>query len=326
MLAVILEYVLKMKFSQYLGILLGAIYGILIRILGGTDILSDFYSIYSITFIWITPIIISLIPIFIATNELYKSKLKLFFFPFLTIILFAIIALSTGLEDLLCILILGLPFLIVAGITGMIIGTVIKNKKINKKLYSIVLLPFLLNPIENLLPNTVEFFSVENKIIIEQNQQIVWKNILEVPEIKDDEYDFGFFNYMGVPRPIKSELKISENEIFRIGYFSDNLKLTETISQRNENKFINFKIHIDKSQLRNKPTDQHLLKSNYFNFENISYTLNQIDSNKTELILKCEYKLDSKMNAYANFWSKTIINDFEIKLLTALKHKLEKQS
>lgn len=229
-------------------------------------------------------------------------------------------------EDLLCILILGLPFLIVAGITGMIIGTVIKNKKINKKLYSIVLLPFLLNPIENLLPNTVEFFSVENKIIIEQNQQIVWKNILEVPEIKDDEYDFGFFNYMGVPRPIKSELKISENEIFRIGYFSDNLKLTETISQRNENKFINFKIHIDKSQLRNKPTDQHLLKSNYFNFENISYTLNQIDSNKTELILKCEYKLDSKMNAYANFWSKIIINDFEIKLLTALKHKLEKQS
>lgn len=82
MLAVILEYVLKMKFSQYLGILLGAIYGILIRILGGTDILSDFYNIYSITFIWITPIIISLIPIFIATNELYKSKLKLFFFLF----------------------------------------------------------------------------------------------------------------------------------------------------------------------------------------------------------------------------------------------------
>src|SRR5690606_2877401 len=175
-----------------------------------------------------------------------------------------------------------------------------------------------------LLPNTTQIFSVENRIIIEQADHIIWKNILEVPEIKDSEYDFGVYNFLGVPRPVKSELKISDSGIYRIGYFSDNLKLVETISQREENKFVNFKIHIDKSQLRNKPTDQHLLKSDYFHFENISYRLNPVGDKKTELILICEYKIDSKMNGYANFWANQIISDFEVRLLNALKNKLEK--
>lgn len=312
-----------MKLSQYSGILLGATYGILIRILGGIESFSDFYSIYSITFIWITPIIISLIPIFISSNDLYKSNIKLFFYPILAVLLFGVVALSTGLEDLLCILILGFPFMLVSGITGLSVGAIIKKNKIDKKLYSIILLPLLLNPVENLLPNTTDIFNIENKIIIEQPDKTVWSNILEVPEIKSSEYNVGFFNYLGVPRPIKSEIEVINNEIFRIGYFSENLKLVEAISILEENKFVNFKIHMDKSQLRNKPTDQHLLKSKYFNFENISYRLNPINENRTELILKCEYKINSKMNGYANFWASRIINDFEIRLLQALKTKLE---
>jgi hypothetical protein len=31
------------------------------------------------------------------------------------------------------------------------------------------------------------------------------------------------------------------------------------------------------------------------------------------------------MNGYANFWAKRIIQDFEVRLLQALKMKLEKQ-
>lgn len=312
------------RLSQYLGILLGAIYGILIRILVGIDAFSDFYSIYSITFIWVTPIIISVIPVFISSNELYKSISRLFFFPVLAVLLFGIIALCTRFEDLLCILILGFPFLLVAGVTGVAIGGIIKKNKIDKKLYSILFLPLILNPIESLIPNPVEVFSVENDIIIEQDDSTVWKNILEVPEIKDSEYTSGFFNYVGVPRPIRSELQTSDNETYRVGYFSDDLILIETISEMEENRFVNFKIHIDRSQLRNKPTDQHLLKSKYFNFENISYTLHPIDKNKTELVLKCEYKITSKMNGYAGFWANQIIGDFEVRLLKALKTKLEK--
>ncbi len=116
----------------------------------------------------------------------------------------------------------------------------------------------------------------------------------------------------------------NENQTFRIGHFTDDLKLFEYVTEIRENEFVNFKIDLSKSQLRATPTDQHLLKSNYFNFENISYTLEYISDNETKIILNCEYKIDSKMNFYANFWAKSIIGDFEERLLNSLKLKLEK--
>lgn len=110
----------------------------------------------------------------------------------------------------------------------------------------------------------------------------------------------------------------------RIGHLTDNLKLYEFVSDIKTNEFVNFKIDLSKSQLRNTPTDQHLLKSHYFQFENINYTLIELSKNETKVILNCDYKIDSKMNYYANFWAKSIIVDFEKRLLNSLKIKLEK--
>ena len=316
-----------MKLKKYIGIILGALYGLGVRFLlnprdHSASGIYDYYNIYTISFIWILPIAISIIPILFAKNEILESKWKLFVFPFLSVLLFFIFTLSSGIEDWLCILIIAFPFLLVAGVVGLILGPIIKNRKSNK-LYSIVLLPFILSPIESVIPNKAEHFKVESEIIIEADKQAIWENLIEVPEIKDNEYTKGFFNYIGVPRPIKSELEIINGKEYRIGYFSDKLKLYETISKVELLKFVEFNIHISESELRDLPTDKHLLKSNYFSFENISYKLREISPNKTKLILRCEYTLDSKMNGYANFWAEKIIKDFESRLLNSLKLKLE---
>lgn len=119
--------------SQYLGIFLGIIYGLIIRILSEKEIFNDFYTVYSISFLWVTPVIIGLFPILFSSNDIYKSKIKLFFYPILTIILFLIAALITKIEDLVCLLIIGLPFLIIAGIIGVFLGLFVKNRVKNKK-------------------------------------------------------------------------------------------------------------------------------------------------------------------------------------------------
>jgi len=316
-----------MKFKQYIGIILGAFYGLGVRFLlnpreNSAGEIYDYYNIYTISFIWILPIVISIFPLLFAKNEILESKWKQFVFPFLSVLLFFILTLSSGIEDWLCILIIAFPFLLTAGIVGLILGPIIKNRNSNK-LYSIVLLPFILSPIETLIPNKTEHFSVESKIIIETDKQTVWKNLIEVPEIKEAEYDKGFFNYIGVPRPIKSKLEIINGTEYRIGYFSDELKLYETISKVEPLKLVEFNIHISESELRDLPTDKHLLKSDYFSFDNISYELREISPYKTELILSCDYTLDSKMNGYANFWAEKIIKDFENRLLNSLKLKIE---
>ena len=149
--------------------------------------------------------------------------------------------------------------------------------------------------------------------------------MIEVPEIQDHEYKGGFFNAIGIPRPIKSELKTMDGTQYRMGYFSDGLTLCETISEIDTLHSVEFAIHIDKSQLRDVPTDQHVLRSDYFTFDHITYELIELSPNKTVLQLSCDYTLNSKMNGYASFWADVIIDDFESRLLQALKGKVEKK-
>ncbi|MFK7921545.1 MAG: hypothetical protein AB8H47_06285 [Bacteroidia bacterium] len=314
-----------MKYRQYLGILLGAIYGISYRLLCENtlfDGMDDYYNIYSISFLWVLPIVISILPILIGGEEVLSSKWKQFFFPILSVFLFFIIAMTSGVEDWICILIIAFPFLLAAGLVGLLAGYLL-NKRNENGLFSLLLLPLLLGPVENQLPNSKEMFNVEQSIIIKASQEAIWDNIIEVPEISKDEYRSGLLNRLGIPRPIKSELKLIKGEEYRIGYFSEGLKLYETIIEEDSLVFVKFKIEIDKSELRDTPTDQHLLKSDYFKFVDISYRITALGNGDSKLRLNCNYSIESKMNSYANFWAKIILKDFEVRLLEVLKAKLE---
>ena len=310
--------------TQYLGILLGVIYGLLFRFLGDKEIAHEMFSINSICFIWILPIIISVFPIIITSNEIYKSAIKQFFYPIITILVFFISLLITRLEDLFCILIISIPYIFTAGLVGLLFGIFVKRRIKNKKLYSILILPILLNPIENIFPNQVNHYQVSSEIIIERSNHDIFPNILSVPSISNEEYEEGFYQYIGIPRPLNSYFYENGPNSFRKGYFTNNLILHEYITDIRQNEYVNFKIDISKSQLRDTPTDQHILKSNNFTFDNINYTLIPISKEATKVILNCDYTISSKMNSYANFWAENVIQDFEIRLLKSLKLILEK--
>ncbi len=238
-----------MKISQYLGIFLGAFYGVIYRLLceGTLNKGSLNFNVYSISFIWILPIAIGVIPLLIAKKEILKSRTKQFFLPLFSVLLYFVATWVTRLEDLFCILIIAIPFLLGAGIVGLLLGNFMKNRKSNK-LYSILLIPMLLNPIEAQFPNQKKAYHVEREVIINSGKNLVWQNLIEVPEISDDEYEMGFLNYIGIPRPIKSKLEYVGGKQYRVGYFTDDLKLFESISKLDSTNFVSFNIHIDKSK------------------------------------------------------------------------------
>jgi hypothetical protein len=105
-----------------------------------------------------------------------------------------------------------------------------------------------------------------------------------------------------------------------------NVRYLRFVNYLGKDADMHFKIHIDKSELRNTPTDNHLLKSNYFKFDNISYSISKLDSGKSKLILNFDYTLNSKMNFYAKFGADEIFKDFEEKLLEVLKYKVEEKN
>ncbi|HSY61278.1 MAG TPA: hypothetical protein VK796_05345 [Cytophaga sp.] len=113
------------EYKEYFGIFLGGIYAMLFRILGGMELMHGAFTIYSLTFVWVVPLCVGIIPILIARKEMRNSMSKQFFYPFFSGIVFAIMAFSSGLEDIMCLLILAMPFIAGAGTVGLVLGIIL---------------------------------------------------------------------------------------------------------------------------------------------------------------------------------------------------------
>ena len=104
-----------MKKKKYSGIIFGAIYGAIFRIIE-TDM--DVFDFDGIIFLISIPIILSLIPVFYST----MSKIELFFYPFFSILIFFIFGTVSTLKTLLFTIIVGIPYFLIAGIIGVLVG------------------------------------------------------------------------------------------------------------------------------------------------------------------------------------------------------------
>lgn len=114
----------KIQIQSYSGILLAVLYGVVLRVLRENFDLSS----ENFIFIFVAPVIISLIPVCYATTGIYRSKLKLFFYPFFSTLLFLIICSVSNWKDFPVFLLLGLPFYIIAGVVGVLVGGVVKEQ------------------------------------------------------------------------------------------------------------------------------------------------------------------------------------------------------
>ncbi|WP_430406339.1 hypothetical protein [Fluviicola sp.] len=93
--------------KQYLGILLSAVYALVIRLLGGWDII----EINSISFLIIAPMALGFIPFYFSGEGYRRSWWKAVLFPLISVLVFLIIAVITKLEDLVCLIIIGAPYI-----------------------------------------------------------------------------------------------------------------------------------------------------------------------------------------------------------------------
>lgn len=304
--------------KQYLGIIASIIYALIIRVLAEFNLI----EINSITYLLVTPAILGFIPFIFRNDKFYNTILKAIFFPLISVLLFLIIAILTHIEDILCLLIIGWPYILVSIIISVGLYTILKKKDIDfsKNRLSIILLPILLGSIEKELPKHSSQHAISNKVIINTNAETVYNNLLEVPDMKEST-NIGLSNYIGVPRPICSTYDKKLN--IRKGYFENGIVLYESVDFCKINSELVFKIDVSKSALKNSPTLQHVLTTGGIKFKNIRYKLIILDKNKTELNLSTEFEINSNLNFYGKYWSELIINDFEKNILNSLKKNLE---
>ena len=313
---------LKQKYGLLIiGIVLGIAYGLVTRLVFGQKA-----TLASITYLFIIPTILGIIPLMFADNDKLKSYKNIIFIPWLTISTFFLTLFLFGIEDFICLLILAAPFFILATIGALIYRFIQINKKKSKgKLLSLILFPFLFAPIEQFIKTPSDTYKINREVIITATPQAIWGNIVEVKTIEPKEYIAGFFNAIGIPRPISATVDRKVIGGQRIGNFEGGLQFIETITQYQENKKVSFNIKIDPHTVNQKIFDQHVLNGNYFTFVNATYELKTMNNNQVKLTLSSSYQLTSTINFYGKFWGDIILKDFQDRLLNVIERRCERK-
>jgi hypothetical protein len=318
---------LKRFLAKYSPIIIGALYGLGMRLLFNipqNHYGFSFTDLFSITFIWIVPLVIGITPMIFARRENLESVAYRSFSPLLSVLTFFIICFITRIEDLVCIIVIGFPFLLCAVMGGLFFGAFILNYRQRKGiLYSVLFIPLLAGMIEEQFKTPSQQFDIKTVTLIHCRPDSIWKNIVRVKQISDEEYNKGLFNYAGIPQPLYAELDRDAIGATGIGHFDGGLQFKETVNQWQRNKKVSFNIRVIPSTLRKTVFDRHLLTGKHFEFLNASYELKPINNSQTQLTLTSSYKLDTRINAYASFWGNNMLGDFQERLLEVIKKRCE---
>lgn len=310
--------------KSYFGIIFSAIYALTFRVLVEFNVL----DINSWTYIILVPFVMGYIPFMFDKKAFMESRLKSVFFPLLSVTLFLFIAFITRLEDLGCFIILFPPYVFFSIVLSVIFRYILNaedsqnSNKIKRNGLVFLVIPILLGNVENYFDKKESKLIVYHKIFIKAPKEKVWKNLFSVPDLTHY-IDRSTFNYFGFPNPVRSEYNEKTN--VRLGYFSNGIILNESVVGSKPFEELSFKINVEGSNLESSQTFDHILKNKNLVFNTITYKLQSVDKNTTELTLVCDYKVRSNLPFYGEFWSENIILDFENKLLKALKKQNETQ-
>lgn len=88
-------------------------------------------------------------------------------------------------------------------------------------------------------------------------------------------------------------------------------------------RHLRFRVEIDRTTLRDRIFDRHVLESGSADILSAGYTITPLEEGRVRLELSSAYRLDTKLNWYAGWWGDLIVRDFQERLLQVLRRRLE---
>lgn len=321
---------IKNKDMKYLKIIIIPIlFALLLRVIFGASLFDNFLSVMTWTFFILVPVAIGALTIYYSSIQKAKSISYRILAPWLPIMIVIALTIVIGLEGWACWIMISPLFFIFGSIGGLIAGyykinKTEKNERLNLSI--LVLLPFIIGPIEKSIPLNPEVFKTYTSIIINSNDQKIWDNVTSVKEIKETEDSSKLTKWLGFPKPIKAELDKQEIGGYRKAIFEKGLVFNETVTEYQDLKLMKFKIKANTYEIPSTTLDEHILiGGEYFDMLDGTYELKKIAPNKYKLILYSNFSMKTTFNVYAGIWGNWIMKDIQNNILKVIKERSENQ-
>lgn len=308
-----------MQMKKYKGVIYGIVYGLVAR---GILALDD--GLMTLSFMFLVPSVIGLIVAYYHDTVTSAGKIVLLAMPLYAIIGFIAISVFMGKEGPICAL-MALPLFAFMALLGGFVGVRVFHRRKDKLTVSVlILIPFVVAPLENYFGLSEKIFIEHTTIVINAQENVVWQNITRVQEITEKENRNSLFQFMGFPRPISAELDTIAVGGVRKAIFDRGLFFTETVTEVIPNKVLAFNIEADPNSIPPKALDEHVtVGGKYFDVLEGRYEIEKAGSNKIILHLTSRFRLSTNFNFYSGLWSKVIMSDIQKNILEIVKERSE---
>tara|TARA_R110000737_G_scaffold8173_1_gene23779 strand:- start:18502 stop:19473 length:972 start_codon:yes stop_codon:yes gene_type:complete len=317
---------MNLSHPRNLGILLGVLYGISIRLVMELEQFKGIGELVSISFMFLVPFAIGFIRIYfevkINPNITVGRMITVSWQP---IFIFLLTTFVTLLEGSICILMALPAFMFFASLGGMAAGFLSRMLRTKGTLTCVAIFPLLMGPIELNFLELSKTYQVENQIEINSTPEMIWSQLGNVENIEKDELPISITTLIGIPSPISAQMSGLSIGSVRTSRWEKGVVFKEVITEWSIGKRMAYDFDIDPDVIPDGSLDKHVkLGGAYFSPLSGKYEIvPSKESGKSILKLSTIVRDDTNFGIYSRFWGELIFSDFHDSLLALIKNRSE---
>lgn len=191
---------------------------------------------------------------------------------------------------------------------------------------SCVVLPFAFAPIEARVPRPEGLRTVTTVADIAAPPETVWRHVVRVPLITDEEQTLGFFHTIGIPRPLEATLSQDGLGGVREARFAGGIRFREHVTEWEPEARLRFTIEVDPGSISAAVLDEHVrVGGPHFDVVYGRFDL-QPRAGGTRLTLLSRHHLRTTFNAYAGLWTDAVMRDIQDNICRVIRSRSERAS
>jgi hypothetical protein len=305
--------------------LVTAVYAIVFYLGSRLDLGGTTAGIMSVAFIFTLPVAIGIVSVAVSPPDRRHTTWYLLGVPWISSLIMLGFATIWAHEAIICAVML-LPVLLPLVTVGAVLGLLLTWRfgpglQRQNPLLLVALVPFLISPIEAQIAAPDSIHVVENSVVIDASPVAVWRQIIRVPEIREEEQSVSPLHLLGLPRPVEATLSFEAVGAVRHASFERELVFVETVNEWRPNQSIGFSIVRDATSVPPEPLGA--IGGPAFEMLAGRYEIEPLADGRVLLHLSSRHRLTTRFNWYAGRWTEPIMSELQRYILAIVKARAE---
>jgi hypothetical protein len=314
----------RLPFSGWYAIGGGALAGLLTRLIFSGHAGGPLGAMLA-SFIFGAPLLVAAVTVWLAERIEPRSWAYYFFAPMLSVTLFVAGTLALYIEGWICAILILPLFAIVGGVAGLIVGAFCRLTGQPKRsvVSCLALLPLLGGTFEPFIPNAQRERMQTREVFVAAPPETVWRQIVDVPDIRPGEVDGAWMYRIGVPMPLEVRGEMRGTEHLRHVALDHGVRFDQVATTWQEPVVVVWRYRFDADSFPPGALDDHvLIGGEYFDIRTCTFTLTPVRGG-TRLSLSTQYRVSTHFNWYAGRIGDFVVGDFVETSLGLYAHRAE---